>query len=126
MYSVIGLGLPLVLVEFSLGRFTRRNPVAAIDAIKPKSTWRLVGFLGIATAFFILSYYLTVCGWTIGFAVEMARGVVPDLAAFSANPIKVLGYMLFFQLLVIGIVVRGVRGGIEKCSRWLMFIRSES
>ncbi len=120
LFCVILLALPLMLVEFALGRHTQRNPMCAIDAIRPKSMWKVAGLLGILTAFFILSYYMVVGGWTLRFIVGMVLGAPPVLSEFTASPVPVFSYMTFFVLLVAYVVSKGVKKGIERYSKVFM------
>ena len=120
IFFVILLGLPLILVEFSLGRHTQKNPVCAIDQIRPKSLWKGVGALGILTSFFILTYYSVIGGWTLGYIVQSLFNIEPNLSAFAANPIYVLGYMALFLALTMMIVIKGVKKGIERYSKIFM------
>ena len=60
------IGLPYMFAELSLGRSSHKNPVGAIDDIKPGSLWRGVGALGVLTGVGILSFYGVIAGWTIG------------------------------------------------------------
>ena len=117
---VIILGLPLILVEFSLGRHTQKNPICAIDQIRPKSLWKGVGALGILTAFLILTYYSVIGGWTLGYIVQTLFNIEPNLSAFASNPITVLGYMALFLALTMMIVIKGVKKGIERYSKIFM------
>ncbi len=120
LLCVLLIGVPLVLVEFSIGRHTQRNPVCAIERIRPGSRWKWVGGLGILTAFCILSYYSVIAGWTIGYIVQMLTGKVEDIHAFSADPLKVMGYMLLFVGIVMAVVRKGIHKGIERWSKILM------
>lgn len=117
---VLFIAFPLMLVEFSIGRHTQRNPVCAIEKIKPKSTWKLAGALGIFVAFFILTYYQVVAAWSIGYIFKSFSNAAVDLNNFTSNAYVVIAYMALFMLCVIGIVSRGVKRGIEKFSKVLM------
>ena len=55
------------LLEFSLGRATKKNPVGAILAVRPKTPWVVVGALCVLTGIFILSYYAVIAGWAFGY-----------------------------------------------------------
>lgn len=114
------IGLPLILVEFAIGRHTQRNPVCAIERLKPGTKWKWVGGLGILTAFCILSYYSVVAGWTIGYVMQMARGSYVDIHEFSADPVRVIGCMGIFMLIVMYVVSKGIHKGIERWSKILM------
>ena len=120
LLCVLFLGLPLILVEFSLGRHARKNPMHAVASINPKGIWKYFGLLGIATAFFILSYYVVVAGWTLGYSFQILRGETLPIAEFSANPWYCIPAAALFQLISILIVGRGLKQGIEKLSKILM------
>lgn len=114
------LGVPLILVEFAIGRHTQRNPVCAIERIRPKSYWKWVGGLGILTAFFILTYYSVVAGWTFGYVVQMAQSAPQDVHVFAQDPLQVIGYMVIFLGIVMAVVRKGIHKGIERWSKILM------
>jgi len=71
LLCVLFIGLPLILVEFSLGRHTQSNPVGAIDKVKKNSIWKIVGYLGVIAAFIILTYYSVIAGWALGFIINI-------------------------------------------------------
>jgi len=127
---VILLGFPLMFAELSLGRRTQKNAVGAFLSVKPHSPWFLAGSLGVLAGFLILSYYSVVAGWTIGYFIESLLGVFRSFhnatevanyfKAFSANPVKAVGYHALFIVLCMLIVIRGVKAGIERWSKILM------
>lgn len=120
LLCVLLLGLPLILVEFSLGRFARKNPMHAVSSICPKGIWKYFGLLGIATAFFILSYYIVVAGWTLGYSFQILGGNTQPIAEFSANAWYCIPAAALFQFISVLIVGRGLKQGIEKLSKVLM------
>ncbi len=120
LLCILLIGIPLILVEFSIGRFSQKNPVDAINTIKPSSNWKYVGALGILTAFFILSYYSVIGGWTIGYFIQMICNVQTDLNSFSSNPVYVFGYMALFICITMLIVIKGIKKGIERYSKIFM------
>jgi len=136
LVAVVAVALPVLLAEVSLGRFTAKNPVGAFAAIKARSPWKLVGFLGIATGVMILSYYAVVAGWTIGYFVKSITGNFKQILDSNGEPVlekaqtlfnnfstaKVLPLVLLaiFLFLTVYVISRGVSGGIEKFSKILM------
>jgi len=114
------IGLPYMFAELALGRSTKKNPVGAIDSIRPGSGWRLVGLLGVLTGVGILSFYGVIAGWTIGYVVKMATGNYGDFGQFIASPWMVLGLFALFMTFTTLIVHGGVQQGIEKWSKILM------
>ena len=120
LLCVIFLAIPLMLVEFSLGRHTERNPNCAIEAIKPGSYWRFGGLLTIVTAFAILSYYSVVGGWVFAYIGGMVVENPPELNQLSQDPWEVFPLMLLFLGIVAVVVNKGVKGGIERVSKVVM------
>ncbi|HEX6631914.1 MAG TPA: hypothetical protein VF048_12525, partial [Gemmatimonadaceae bacterium] len=55
--------IPLILVEFNIGRMTRTGPVRAFARVMgPRWAWMGAWVAFVATA--IMFYYSVVCGWT--------------------------------------------------------------
>ena len=54
--AVIFIGFTVMLAEFVLGRHTAKNPVGAYEAIKPRTPWKLAGYMGVFGCACILSY----------------------------------------------------------------------
>ncbi len=117
---VVFIGLPYMLAELALGRSVQRNPVGSIEAIKPKSAWKGVGYLGVLTGVGILSFYGVIAGWTVGYIYKMLAGRPGGFAGFIADPIPVLILFAFFIFLTALIVNGGISGGIERWSKILI------
>ncbi len=126
---VIVLGLPIMLAELTIGRFSQRNPVGAFKVIKPGTKWYMLGGLGILTGFLILSYYAVVAGWTLGYLVETTRGALIDKTpaqisahfdSFTANPLLSIICFIGIVFMTTFIVAKGIKGGIERWSKVLM------
>ena len=115
--------IPLILVEFGMGRKTRSGPVGAfIQMMGPKWAW-MGGFIAfVATA--ILFYYSVVAGWTVRYVVASAAGEVPGAnpgafwEAYTTSwwPILTHGFVMLSGVLVVS---KGVRA-IEKVATILM------
>ena len=117
---VVIIGLPYMFAELALGRASKKNPVGAIEAIKPKSLWKWVGTLGVLTGVGILSFYGVIAGWTFGYIFKTAAGNIGEFSQFVSDPLIVLVLFAFFMVLTTLIVYGGVEGGIERWSKILM------
>jgi NSS family neurotransmitter:Na+ symporter len=117
---VLIIGLPYMFAEIALGRFVQRNPVGAINAIKPNSPWRWVGMMGVLTGVGILSFYAVIAGWTFGYIFKMATGNVANFQDFVSDPLTVILLFAFFIFITTIIVYGGVERGIERWSKILM------
>ncbi len=130
LICVFVIGTPIMLAEFTLGRKTSLNPVGAFDQLKPKSPWTGIGYMGVLAGFLILSFYGVVGGWTFAYVAKSISGSVlafpspKEAGEFFGNFIGNTGEVLFYHALFmatnIAIVIRGVKGGIEKACNILM------
>ncbi len=131
LICIVLVGLPVMLCEFVVGRSTEKDPVGAYSDLSRRNVfWRLVGFMGVASGFLILSYYSVVGGWTLAYILEGATGRFsqlssPDLAwgnflKFTGHPYWPIVFHGFFIALCVGTVHSGVRKGIERWCDILM------
>ncbi len=127
--AVILLGLPVMMAEISMGRFTGKNPVGAFKKFKPQGPWKLVGYLGVLAGVMILSYYALISGWTLGYFFKTISGSLKNVEtaaapgifdSFAANFWLQLLLLAAFIFITGYIVARGVSGGIEKACKILM------
>ena len=131
LICILVVGLSIVIGEFALGRKTQLSPVGAYLAIAPGSLWKWVGFLGVASAFVILSFYGVVGGWIMNYSFLSLKG---DFSQLTGNPEAAsalfnsfitgtwapLFWQLLFMMICIYVIVNGVKGGIEKWSKIMM------
>ncbi|MGQ9618558.1 MAG: sodium-dependent transporter [Candidatus Aminicenantia bacterium] len=126
--AVCLVGIPLIIAELTIGRHTQKNPVGAFRAIVPKSGWVIIGFFGILTGIFILSYYSVIAGWVIGYIFLTASGTFKGeeelisriFQNVTSNPY--ISIILLFITIAITtyIISKGVQKGIESWTRVLM------
>ncbi len=127
--AVCIVGIPLLIAELTIGRHTQRNPVGAFKAISPGSKWFIVGYLGIITGVFILSYYSVIAGWVVGYVFVTASGSFKGgdeelirriFEVVTSNPY--IPILLLFIVIAITtyIISRGVQKGIEGWTKVLM------
>jgi NSS family neurotransmitter:Na+ symporter len=130
--GIVLIVVPLLLVEFAVGRRGRSDAAASIRNVArahgASPLWAAVGALGVLTAFLILSFYAVVGGWALAYALETpwrdhgasAGAVQARFDGFMAAPLRMAGYQALFLGLTAIIVGRGVTHGIEAAVRWLM------
>lgn len=125
---ILLLGVPGMVSEFIVGRHAQTNAARAYDKLSDGRPWRLVGYLGILTSTIILGFYAVVAGWCLQYLYVSLTGqmqgdshyVQQYFADFSGNMWQPVVCGLLFILMTHLIVVRGVRKGIERASKWLM------
>ncbi len=117
LLSVLILGVPLMVLEVSAGRAERGSPVRTFRKIYRKAG--MFGWFVVFLTLIIMSYYLVITGWTLGFALESyTPGPMSSFAEFTS------GYAsLWFFLIVVAItgyiVAKGVRA-IEMIAKIMM------
>jgi len=128
MGCILLLGIPGMISEFIIGRHAQANALRAYDSIAPRRHWRFVGYLGILTSTIILGFYAVVAGWCLQYLWASLMGhlqgdadyVTSYFQTFSSNPVKPCLWAVAFVVLTHLVVVRGVKGGIERASKILM------
>lgn len=130
VYLVLAFALayPALMAELIIGRHARANAVTALQSISPGEKSKLaalaVGFAGIITVSFILSFYAIVSGWMIAFFFDpVARILGMDSAAQWLTTDAVLRNSIFvvmFMTVTVFIINAGVKDGIEKWASRLM------
>lgn len=126
---VLGLGVPVMLSEFVIGRKTQKNPIGAFKMLKPKSGWPIIGYMGVGCALVIMAFYSTVAGWTLEYVVKAVGNQFKDkdlatieqeFTAFHDIGWKNVLWQGIFIFLTAFVVFKGVADGIEKYSKVLM------
>jgi len=86
------VGLPILLSEFVIGRKTQLSPVGAFEKLVPKTKWKYIGFLGVASAFVILSFYSVI--FVVGIICSLYSNVFGFLDAASSKYMLPIGGLL--------------------------------
>ena len=123
------LSLPIFISESVIGRRTHSNTFGAMEILAPGSKWKWLGLLTVISPLIILSFYSVVGGWSIEYFVKsctLGFGTVPIShveGIFGGFITSTWGPLLchtVFLLLCAGIILGGVKGGIEKFSNITM------
>jgi len=131
LVCILVVGLSIVIAEFVIGRRTQLSPVGAFEKLAPGTNWKWVGFLGVASAFVILSFYGVVGGWIMKYIVISITGGFKELSGDPAAASSVFNnyingtwspifFQVIFMTVCIWVIVNGVKGGIEKWSKIMM------
>jgi NSS family neurotransmitter:Na+ symporter len=126
---IFAIGIPVMMSELVIGRRSQRNPVGAFRTLAPRKPWFLVGMMGIVSAFLILAFYTAVAGWTLEYIYQTLIGGFRDKSSvelgamfesFRSESLRPALWFSIFMLATAGIVLGGVRKGIEKSTKILM------
>lgn len=125
---VLLLGIPCMISEFIIGREGASNTARAYTKLSNGTAWKYIGFMGVLTGFLIIGYYAVVAGWCLQYIFASAAGelqgdpkyVAGYFSEFSASPVKPVLWTVAILVITHLVVIRGVRGGIEKASKMFM------
>lgn len=130
IFFLIVLGVPVMTMEFAMGRASRKSPVKLYNELAPKgSKWYLHGYVAMAGNYILMMFYTTVCGWMVQYFVETARGsfVGKDAAGVAgvfsemlANPVTLTIYMALVVIIGFAINSMGLQNGVEKLTKIMM------
>lgn len=129
LVCVLLVGLPLMIAELSLGRRAQGDAVAAFELADNGGRWRYLGWIGVAGAILILSYYAVIAGWALKYFIGAATGSLWTTAEvgygaffkkFIADRGEPIGWQAAMLAAAIFTVAGGVQHGIERMNRWLM------
>ena len=128
MALVAFIGLSVVLAEIVIGRNAQLNAVGSFQKLKG-GAWPIVGWMGVAAGFIILSYYGVIGGWTLKYIGSSFTSLMPQAAAgqagdvfgaFVGNTTLVIGFQCIFMFITTWVVYKGVGEGIERYCKFLM------
>ncbi|OZB15024.1 MAG: sodium-dependent transporter [Marinobacter sp. 34-60-7] len=127
------IGIPIMMAEVFIGRNGRHNPITSVRLVAERnlasSGWRLAAIIGMLAAFIILSFYSVIGGWAasyIGHAAvgDFAGGTAESMgelfSGLLASPGQLLAWHTLFMALVVLVVSRGLKAGLERAVTILM------
>ncbi len=129
LLCVIFVALPIMISEMFIGRKTRKNAIGAIKSLTKTPFWRVIGYMGILSAFFILFFYSSVAGWVYSYIFKAISGAFAGgtLEKFQSvfgetitGPIPPIIWQIVAIAVVSTILLFGVKKGIERITKLLM------
>ena len=124
------LGLPIMTMEFAVGRASRKSPVRAYQALeKPGQKWHIHGYLTLIGCYLLMMFYTTVAGWMLHYFYMTATGQLSGLNAeqvagkfteMLASPGVMTFWMVFVVVLSILVCAKGLQNGLERVTKVMM------
>ncbi len=130
LLCLVLIGLPVMVMEFSIGRASRRNVAEALRILEPEGTrWHLYGPVAIAGNYLLMMFYTVITGWLFYYFISAIAGSFDSLDAagaeafFSsvqADPILQTAFMAIGVIIGFAICMGGLRNSVEKASKIMM------
>lgn len=127
--ALLLIATPILMTEFAIGRKTKTSYTSALKILCPGKKWYLLGIIGLVALTLTLSFYSGVAGWTVAYLVKSLTGTFTGMDtsqvegvfnAFSANPASVIFWLAVMLGITTFVIIRGVKGGIEKVCNILL------
>ena len=127
---LILLGLPVMTMEFAMGRGAQKSPVKMYQELESKgSKWHIHGYLAMAGNIILLMCYCTIAGWMVQYCMDTAAGKFAGLdAAAVGNMFGAMtqntGAMAFYTIATVALATIvcsfSLQGGLERVTKWMM------
>ena len=124
------LGLPIMTMEFAVGRASRKSPVRAYQALeKPGQKWHIHGYFTLIGCYLLMMFYTTVAGWMLHYFYMTAAGKLAGLNAeqvagkfteMLASPATMTFWMVFVVVVSILVCAKGLQSGLERVIKGMM------
>jgi len=117
------LGLPVMVMEFSLGRASQASPVKMYQKLqKPGQKWHIHGYLALFGNICLMSFYTVVAGWILYYFYMFLTGQSADLGFVSMihNPGVNMLFMVIVVVLGFAILSFNLQGGLERVTKYMM------
>ena len=124
------LGLPIMTMEFAVGRASQKSPVRAYQELeKPGTKWHIHGYLAMIGNYLLMMFYTTVCGWMlhyfyltasgrfVGATTEEVGAAFPEMLS---QPLVMIGWMVVVVVVGFAINSFGLQGGLERVTKVMM------
>jgi len=126
------LGLPVMVMEFALGRASQASPVKLYQKLeKPGQKWHLHGYAALVANVILMMFYTSVAGWILYYFTQFVSGkmtgitdeassqLFPDMLS---NPAVMVGFMAIVVVLGFVILSFGVQKGVERVTKYMMIV----
>ncbi|MFW5444315.1 MAG: sodium-dependent transporter [Methylococcaceae bacterium] len=129
---VIAIGIPIMIAETMMGRRGRQSPINTLTSLSTEANanknWHFLGWMGVIAGVLILSYYSVIAGWASAYVFKAIFGgfsadatqVKASFDGLIASPVQLVFWHTLFMIATMSVVMRGVRGGLERAVQLLM------
>lgn len=119
------LGLPIMVMEFAMGRASQASPVRMYQKLeKPGQKWHLHGYLALFGNVCLMAFYSVVTGWMFYYFLKFLIGQNQGLSfgGMISNPTVNVVFLAVTVILGFGILCFKLQGGLERVTKYMMVI----
>ena len=126
LFFLVILGLPVMVMEYSVGRASQKSAALSFDVLEPKGTkWHFMKYVAMAGNYILMMFYTSVCGWLFYYFYKMLMGdfnglnvsqINNEFGLMLSNPLIQVGMMFIVVCIGFFICSKGLQNGVEKVS----------
>lgn len=127
---LVMLGIPIMSMEFALGRASQKSPAQAYKALeKAGQKWHIHGYIALIGNYLLMMFYTTVAGWMLyyfyltstgKFVGLNTDGVANVFSEMLQKPVTMTICMLIIVVVGFFICSIGLQNGLEKVTKVMM------
>ena len=124
------LGLPIMIMEFSVGRASQKSAARSFHLLEPKgSKWHIFSYFAMLGNYMLMAFYTTVGGWMVAYFYKMLKGefvgktpqeVGVIFGQMLVNPKYMAIWMVLTVIICFAVCYRGLQNGVEKVNKVMM------
>jgi len=128
---IFALSVPVLLVEYSIGRGSGQSAITAFRKLTPNSKYNFLGYTSMAGNYMLLMFFTVVCGIVLNYFYKAITGeligaspeqVVAAFGAVTGNAALMYGLTFGVVLLALAACFAGLKGGVERVGKYMMGI----
>ena len=130
LFFLLIMGLPIVSMEFAVGRASQKSVALSFNALEPKGTkWHIHKYFAIAGNTILMMFYTTIGGWMLAYFYKMTKGdfvgttkksIDTIFASLTSNRNEMIFWMVLISVLALVICSLGLEKGVEKITKIMM------
>ena len=120
---LILMGLPVMIMEFAMGRASQASPVKMYQKLqKPGQKWHAHGYLALFGNICLMAFYSVVTGWMIYYFYKFLIGqhVGLSFGGMITNPGVNVLFLLIAVVVGFAILSFNLQGGLERVTKYMM------
>lgn len=130
LFFLIILGVPVMTMEFSLGRASQKSPARIYHKLAPNDKkWRVHGYASVIGNYLLMMFYTTVAGWMLRYFIDISSGKLQGLDntgvsnyfdGILAQPVSLFIYTAI--IIIVGFIICSfsLQKGLERITKYMM------
>lgn len=132
LFFLLILGLPIMVMEFSVGRASQKSAALSFDVLEPKgSKWHWYKYGAMAGNYLLMMFYTTIGGWMLLYFCKMSSGkfegmdaaaIENEFGTLMGQPVLMTVCMVIVVALCFAVCSLGLQKGVEKITKVMMLL----